>query len=74
MFNSELFFGSIGAFIGMLAMAAVADYSIKVQDKTVDCVEYVRVGNFNECAVFEWRGEKYATEFAPIVSEEPLTN
>ena len=60
---------TIGAFIGSFAMAAIADYQIKVQALTVDCVEHIMIDNNAECSIFEWRGETYATEFAPITME-----
>jgi hypothetical protein len=58
--------GVVGLVIGSFAMAAIADHHVRVQAKTVTCVEHVTVDNDTECALFEWRGQIYATEFATI--------
>ena len=58
----------------ILILLGLASHIVANSNKTyqVTCVEHVTVDSHKECAIFEWRGQTYATEHAPITRYEAI--
>lgn len=60
---------ALGLFIGIFTAELITDRQMKANNNTVKCIEYITIDNDFECSLFEWRGQMYATEFAPTYEQ-----
>ena len=68
--NIAIFSIAIGMALGGLIVSIWADSQVnkmKQAGRIVTCIEHVTIDGRAECSIFEYRGEMYATEYAPII-------